>query len=215
MFFGTRNEARGRGETRGVIYIAHSLCSHRVYGAEWDTYIRGISPLWQPLTYFLPFVLPYNGSENIINYTRKSKEPWGGAREGEKKRETELCGGGGCCCWGRKKNESKEFYLTSFFFFIKTILVASFILFVIMYNNPTTFSFVLRINIFLFYFLEYTWTNIVGCNLFAWNNICAHDFSHLFNLMTCLFLITITWFVFKLFVLSMGTSSKAKDNKGF
>lgn len=36
-------------------------------------YIRCISPLWQPLTYFLPFVLPYNSSENIINYARKSR----------------------------------------------------------------------------------------------------------------------------------------------
>ena len=58
------------------------LCEHRVHTirhhGEWRVYLyihgaRCISPLWQPLTYFLPFALPYNSSENVINYDRKSK----------------------------------------------------------------------------------------------------------------------------------------------
>lgn len=34
--------------------------------------IRYISPLWQPLTYFLLYVLPYNSDANIITYSDKS-----------------------------------------------------------------------------------------------------------------------------------------------
>lgn len=71
MFFGTWNSGR-RGSTRGDIYRTVYVAGNTVYGAEWDTYIRGISPLWQPLTYFLPYVLPYNSGANIITYGRKS-----------------------------------------------------------------------------------------------------------------------------------------------
>lgn len=44
-------------------------------------YVRYISPLWQPLTYFLLYVLPYNSDANIITYSDKS-DAEKGSREG-------------------------------------------------------------------------------------------------------------------------------------
>lgn len=43
-----------------------------MHAAKWDTYVCCISSLWQPLTYFLPRVLPYNSGANITTYGRKS-----------------------------------------------------------------------------------------------------------------------------------------------
>lgn len=66
-----------------------------MHAAKWDTYVCCISSLWQPLTYFLPRVLPYNSGANITTYGRKSEDRkgWPGRRNdvGERKgKRTEI-----------------------------------------------------------------------------------------------------------------------------
>ena len=69
------------------------LYVRRVHAAKWDTYVCictcCISSLWQPLTYFLLCVLPYNSGANITTYGRKSKrgKGWPGRRNAGKGRE--------------------------------------------------------------------------------------------------------------------------------
>lgn len=118
-----RNDTRTG--TRGVSHVRTRICNEYRGRRESRWFMRApgiwhgmkhiccISPLWQPLTYFLPFVLPYNSSENIINYARKSEEGRTG-QEQKKNEGTHERGGGG----GRgEKRKPKEFHLPTLCFY--------------------------------------------------------------------------------------------------
>lgn len=71
------------GSGSGSSFYVHP----RMHAAKWDTYVCCISSLWQPLTYFLPRVLPYNSGANITTYGRKSEDGkgWPGRRKGRER----------------------------------------------------------------------------------------------------------------------------------
>ena len=114
----------------GELYITQFMRPPGIwYGMKYS--VRCISPLWQPLTYFLPFILPYNSSENIINYARKSRWVAGNTVKEEKEEENEEEGLRSESVEREKEKEELEKYscvmegLWWFPFFVLTALTES------------------------------------------------------------------------------------------